>query len=331
MNVAKAVVLATDRRGPDPWPDLGLTSRHLAPVANKPVLFHQLELLSAAGIGETAIVCDRGSKAGIRSAVGDGSAWDLDVRYLAASSFDSILSSSAVAEFVGSAPVLVQHGDVLLHESLSELGDQFADDRLDVLVMHAGSSSLPDTSRARGVECYLFGSGVYLDLRGQVASLHDALARLRATGARIAERDVEACLPFRGGTEALLETNRRLLDAMPADRCGERVFNSEIHGRVSLDPSAEIRDSIIRGPVAIGPNARISGAYIGPYTSIGPGVLIDCAEIEYSIVLDQAQIRRLASRVESSIIGPGARVTHDFYMPRAVRLSIGEGAQVSLA
>ena len=59
--------------------------------------------------------------------------------------------------------------------------------------------------------------------------------------------------------------------------------------------------------------------------------MIDCAEIEYSIVLDHARVRRLAPRVESSIIGPGASVTHDFYMPRAVRLSIGEGAQVSLA
>ena len=33
---------------------------------------------------------------------------------------------------------------------------------------------------------------------------------------------------------------------------GERVFESQIEGRVSIHPSAEIRSSIIRGPVAIG-------------------------------------------------------------------------------
>ena len=121
MNIAKAVVLATDCRGPEPWPSLGLSTRHLAPVANKPVLFHHLEALSAAGIGETAIVCDRRSNAGIRDAVGDGSAWDLDVRYVEESPTESILSSSAVADFVGSAPVLVQHGDILLRDDLSTL------------------------------------------------------------------------------------------------------------------------------------------------------------------------------------------------------------------
>src|SRR4051794_40039244 len=55
MRIAKAVVLAMDCRGPEPWPSLGLSTQHLAPVANKPVLFHHLEALALAGIEETAI------------------------------------------------------------------------------------------------------------------------------------------------------------------------------------------------------------------------------------------------------------------------------------
>jgi glucose-1-phosphate thymidylyltransferase len=285
------------------------------------VLFHHLEAVSSAGIGEIAIVCDRRSNAGIRKAVGDGSAWDLRVRYIEASPLESVLASPELALFVGAAPVLVQHGDVLLHEELSALRDQFADGGLDALVMRAG----------RAIDSYLFGAGVYSDLRRHAASLRDALRRLRAAGARVEERDVEASLPCRGGADALLAANRRLLEAMAAGQGGERWFDSEIHGRVALDPSAEVRDSVIRGPVAIGPGARITNAYVGPYTSIGPGVVVDCAEIEHSIVLDGAQLLCLPSRVESSIIGPGARVTHDFRMPRAARLSIGGGAQVSLA
>jgi glucose-1-phosphate thymidylyltransferase len=326
MTVAKAVVLATDRRNPEPWPDLGLSSRQLAPVANKPVLFHHLEALSSAGIGEIAIVCDRRSSTGIRDAVGDGSTWGLAVRYVEASPNESILASATVARFIGSAPVVVQHGDVLLHEDLLTLGHHAADNALDALVMHAGRSH-----RASATDSYLFGAGVYADLRRHAAPLRDALARLRATGARIEDLEVEACLPCLGGIDALLATNRRLLEAMPAEQHGERVFESEVHGRLALDPSAEVRDSVIRGPVAIGPGACITNSYIGPYTSIGPGVVIDCAEIEHSIVLDRAQIRYLTSRVESSIVGPGASVTHDFRVPRAIRLSIGEGAQISLS
>lgn len=322
MNTAKAVVLAMDLRDPEPWPNLGLSSRHLAPVANKPVLFHHLEALSAAGIGETAIVCDRRSSAGIREAVGDGSAWDLDIRYVEESPHESLLSSSVLAGFIGSAPVLVQHGDVLLNENLSSLREQFVDRGLDALVMHAGQ---------RATDGYLIGAGVYPDLHRHAAPLGDALARLRATGARIQERAVEACLPCRGGTDALLTTNRRMLEAMRADQRGERVFDSELQGRVSLDPSAEVHDSVIRGPVAIGPRACITSAYIGPYTSIGADVRIDCAEIEHSIVLERAQLRAVSTRIEGSLIGPDARVVRDFRIPQAIRLSVGAGAEVALS
>jgi glucose-1-phosphate thymidylyltransferase len=320
MNTAKAVVLAMELRGPEPFPGLGLSARHLAPVANKPVLFHHLEALSAAGIGETAIVCDRRSNAGVRDAVGDGSAWDLEVRFVDASPSESILASSAVAAFIGSAPVLLQHGDFLLRDKLSTLREQFVDDRLDALVMRAGST-----------DGYLIGPGVYTELRRQSAALDDALAQLRATGARIEERQVEACLPCRGGPDALLAANRQMLEAMADAPMGERVFDSELQGQVSLDPSAEVHDSLIRGPVAIGPRVRISNAYIGPYTSIGADVQIEGVEIEHSIVLDHARLRHVGTRIEGSLIGSGAHVTREFRVPQAIRLSVGAGARVAIS
>jgi glucose-1-phosphate thymidylyltransferase len=198
MNIAKAVVLAADCRGPEPWPSLGLSSRHLAPLANKPVLFHHLDALSEAGIRETAIVTDRTTGAGIRAAVGDGSRWDLDVHYVDGSSTESILSSSAIAEFVGSAPIVIQHGDVLLREPLVTLHDECA---CDALVVHAGNRS---TAKPASIDCYLIGPDIYAAMREHAASGRStgfaaALAGLRATGARIHERDVEAWLPLRGG------------------------------------------------------------------------------------------------------------------------------------
>jgi glucose-1-phosphate thymidylyltransferase len=320
MKTAKAVVLAMDLREPEPWPNLGLSARHLAPVANKPVLFHHLEALAGAGIGETAIVCDRRSSAGIRDAVGDGSAWDLEVRYVEAWPAQRILDSTAVADFVGSEPVLLQHGDILLRDKLSALREQFVDDRLDALVMRTGP-----------IDGYLIGDGVYPDLCRQAAPLGDALLRLRAGGARVGERQVDACLPCRGGLDGLLATNRQLLEAMDHEQHGERVFGSELQGRVSLDPSAEVRDSLIRGPVAIGPRVRISNSYVGPYTSIGADVQIDCVEVEHSIVLDRARLRHVGTRIEGSLIGPDARVTRDFRVPQAIRLSVGAGAEVAIS
>ena len=330
MKIAKAVVLATDFRGSEPWPSLGLATRHLAPVANKPVLFHHLDALSAAGIEETAIICDEWSSDGIRHAVGDGSDWDLEVRYVQASRSEDILASSAVADFVGSAPVVVQPGDILLHEKLAKHRDQFARDGLDALVMHAGHWSRPEHDRSNAIDCYLIADGVYPDLCRQPAPLRSAFARLRATGMRVQEWDVEACLPCRGGADALLAANRHTLEVMGVARRGERVFESELQGRVSLDPSAEVHDSIIRGPVAIGPGTRIRNAYIGPYTSIGADVEIEGVEIEHSILLDRARVRFVGTRIEGSLIGPDAHVTRDFRMPQALRLSVGAGAEVAI-
>jgi glucose-1-phosphate thymidylyltransferase len=99
---------------------------------------------------------------------------------------------------------------------------------------------------------------------------------------------------------------------------------------VSLHPSAEVRDSLIRGPVAIGPRASISKAYIGPYTSIGADVTIEAVEVEHSILLDGAEIRFLGARLEGSLVGPGARITRDFRVPRAIRLSVGGGAEITM-
>jgi hypothetical protein len=60
-------------------------------------------------------------------------------------------------------------------------------------------------------------------------------------------------------------------------------------------------------------------------------VLIEGAEVEHSIIMPEASIRHLGGRLEASIVGPRAEVFRDFRLPTALRLHVGEGAQVSLA
>jgi glucose-1-phosphate thymidylyltransferase len=323
MEIAKAVVLAGDCRGSAPWPSMGVVARQLAPIANRPVLFHQLDALQGAGVSEAAIVTDAMTGASIRGALGDGSEWGLQLTHLEFHGTSNVLACSSVASFVGTAPVVVQHGDVLLRERLSVLRDDLAEHDLDALVLCPGSKG------AHGAAGYIIGPHVHERLRHEGTGFDNVLEQWRAAGARVGVREVDACMPCRGGADELLEANRRMLELLSPDCHGERVFDSEIQGPVALHPSAEVRASVIRGPVAIGPGARISNAYIGPYTSIGAGVELDCVEIEHSIVLEGAHIRYLETRVEGSVIGPGARVARDFRMPRALRLSVGEGSHVS--
>jgi glucose-1-phosphate thymidylyltransferase len=337
MDIAKAVVLAADCRGEEPWPSLGQPARQLAPIANKPVLFHHLEALQSAGVHEAAVVTDDTTHTSINEAVGDGSAWGLEVSYVNGDEHTDVLDSAAVAEFAGSDPLLVQHGDVLLRERLSALCEHFTRSALDALVLlpGRGCEAEPDPARAyRALAGYLIAPRALIALRRgneQPGPRDDPLERLRSAGARVEVRDVDAWLPCRGTTEALLAANREMLDDVACDHRSERVFGSEIQGRLMLHPSAEVHDSVIRGPTAIGARTRIANAYIGPYTSIGADVEIDCVELEHSIVLDGARIRFLGSRIEGSLIGPGTQVVRDFRVPRALRLTVGERAYIALS
>ena len=325
MEIAKAVVLAGECAGSVAWPGVGVAARQLAPIANRPVLFHHLDALQSAGVTEAAIVTDRTTGTSIRGAVGDGSDWGLELTHLEHPGTSNVLASSSVARFVGSGPVVVQHGDILIRERLSALGDDFAEHELDALVFCPGAQA------AHGTAGWILGPHVHERLRDDAAALDEMLQQLRHAGARVGVREVDACMPCRGGADELLEANRRMLEQLAPGNHGERVFDSELQGPVALHPSAEVRASVVRGPVAIGPGARISNAYVGPYTSIGAGVELDCVEIEHSIVLEGAQVRYLEARVEGSVIGPGARVSRDFRMPRALRLSVGEGSHVSFS
>ena len=88
---------------------------------------------------------------------------------------------------------------------------------------------------------------------------------------------------------------------------------------------------MVRGPAIIGPGARITHSYVGPYTSIGRDVVVEGSEVEHSIVFPGARIQHLSTRLEASVVGAGARVSREFRLPRALRVTVGDGAEVSLA
>jgi glucose-1-phosphate thymidylyltransferase len=96
MEIGKAIVLATETTKLGLWPSLGISAPQLTPVANKPILFHHLEALAAAGVRQVAIVAPGSTGAAIREAVRDGSSFALDVLHVADGP-RAVLSSSAIA------------------------------------------------------------------------------------------------------------------------------------------------------------------------------------------------------------------------------------------
>ena len=329
MEIAKALILAGNGSDDCSWPVVS-GSRHLFPIANRPILFHNLEALRTAGILEATILAEPEAGEAIERAVGDGSNWNLTVRHAAWRSSDGLPGALAVAagrDFLRGEPVLVEHGDALLRERMRVHVSAFARERLDALALRLEPAAPEAPELTPG---YLFSPRAVSMLLENHDDAANPVAGLRAGGGRVRVQNVDGCLPCHGNLDSLIESNRRMLERHASDVDPACLEDSTVHGAVEIHPTAMVRRSLLRGPVVIGPGARVTDAYIGPYTSIGAGVVVEGSEIEHSIVLPDAELRFVGSRLESSVIGRGARVVRGFALPAAMRVSLGDGAEVVL-
>jgi glucose-1-phosphate thymidylyltransferase len=330
VEIAKAVILA-GRMGDDrPWPSVKYEPKQLVPVANRPILFHNLEALRRSNLLEATIAAEPDSVRSIQAAVGDGANWGLRIHYAPWQSRTGVSGSLAVArDFIGDEPVLVEPADALLREQIQPYIASFASQGLDAMALRLRATT-------NGRHAHGAAGGYLLSPRAVSILLHetwdadDPLSRVRDHGGQVRVEHVDGCLPCHGGQEELLVGNRRMLETLRGDVDPAQFPTCDFQGPVSVDPTAELEHTLIRGPVAIGPRTRLSHAYVGPYTSIGADVTIEGSQIEYSIVLDQAELRHVGTRLETSVIGRAARVSRSFALPSAMRLSVGDGAEVML-
>jgi glucose-1-phosphate thymidylyltransferase len=331
VEIAKALILAGRNAHDRPWPSIGSGSKHLVPVANRPILFHHLEALRRAGVVEATIALDAESARPTIAAVGDGSDWNLTIRYVRWHPGTGLTGALAAArDYVADEPLLVEPADALHRERIHPHIRAFANERLDTMALRL--TSAPSGSAEEPVTgSYLLSRLAISMLLDQPRSMSDPLAGVRAQGGHVRTQDVDGCLPCHGGQDRLLEGNRRMLE----DLCGRVESPSlptcEIQGPVVVDPSAQLDHTLIRGPAIVGPDCRLSHAYVGPYTSVGAGITLDGTHIEHSIVLDGAVLAHVGTRIESSVIGRGARIRRSFGLPSAMRLSIADGAEVTLS
>lgn len=111
-----------------------------------------------------------------------------------------------------------------------------------------------------------------------------------------------------GKPEALLETNRYLLD----------------HGRDNSAEAAGRDDVVVIPPVYIDPTADIHSSVIGPYVSISAHCVIKRASIRDSIVDAHAHIANMM--LNQSLIGHSAAVTG-----RECTFNVGDSSEVGFA
>jgi glucose-1-phosphate thymidylyltransferase len=330
MKIAKAVILANGVDHEQPWPAMAPGSKHLFPVANRPILFHHLESLHRAGLIEATIVAHPKTREAIKLAVGDGRRWKLSVGYADCAGAGGLTGALAACRtFIGKEPVLVQQADALLRGRLNPYITAFGDEGLDALALRVvPGRATTSTELPSGYLLSPRALEVLIESPQAAANPIDAVG---VSGGRVRVQPVDGCLPCHGDLDALLDCNRRMLEQLEGDTTTALLEDSEVQGHVIVHPSAEVRRSTLRGPLIIGASARVTDAYVGPYSSIGAHVKIEGAEIEHSIVLPHAELSFVGTRIESSVIGERARITRAFRKPSSLRMSIGNGAEVLLS
>ena len=353
----KALVLAGGS-GSRLRPITHTSAKQLVPVANKPVLFYGLEAIADAGIRDVGIVVGD-TAASIRAAVGDGREFGLDVTYIKQPAPLGLAHAVLVAhDYLGAEDFVMYLGDNFIVGGIASLIDEFISGRPDAQIMLTHVSDprefgvveldeLGDVirleekpSRPRSdlalVGVYIFTPAVHEAVRQLKPSgrgeleITEALQWLIDSGQKVRSTMISGYWKDTGNVTDMLEVNRMVLEGVAARRDGTVDAGTEVIGRVVLERGARTLGSRVLGPAIIGPGAVVERSYIGPFTSVGQECAVADSEIEYSIVLRGASIRRVG-RIEASLIGQDVEVTPALAVPRAHRLVLGDHSKVQIS
>lgn len=136
--------------------------------------------------------------------------------------------------------------------------------------------------------------------------LADAINIMLEQGLRMRPEKIDVWLDA-GTPEALLETNRYLLD----------------NGHSNSQELVDLSSVVINPPVFVHPTAELENCVIGPFASIGAGARVSRSIVRDSILEDEAQVRGVS--LENSLIGRRAQIQQ-----RAGSVNAGDNTVVSL-
>ncbi len=356
MSELKGLILSGGK-GTRLRPITHTSAKQLVPVANKPVLFYGIEAMAAAGIREIGIIIAPETGAEIRDAVGDGSAFGVEVTFIVQDQPAGLAHAVLTAEpFLGDASFVMYLGDNLLQGGIQDLVSAFETGAPDALILLTqvpdpgsyGVAELENGAVVRLVEkppeprtdlalvgVYMFTPAIHAAARAISPSargeleITDAIQHLVNGGSRVEPHIVKGWWKDTGRLDDMLAANRLVLETIESRVEGD-LIDSRVDGRVVIEPGVRLERSAVRGPAIIGTGAVLTDCYVGPYTAIGEGCVIENAEIEHSILLSGSQVRNLAGRIESSLLGRNVKIVRDDRQPRAYRFLVGDNSEIAI-
>jgi len=334
-------------------------AKQLVPIANKPILFYAIENLVECGVRDIGIVVGD-TKEQVMAAVGDGARFGVSVTYIEQEAPLGIAHAVKIAHgFLGDDPFVLFLGDNFLREGIRSFVDQFccrnprpASQILLYPVKNPqdfGVAELRDGRLLRVVEkpkeppsnlavigIYLFDRTVFdavnaikPSARGEL-EITDTIQYLVDHGYDVRCEVAGGCWIDTGKMSDLLEANRAILEGLEPASAGSVDEASRIEGRVVLQEGCEVVNSVIRGPSIIGERTRIVNSYVGPFTSIYYDCLVQDAEIEQSVVMENTVIAGVEARIQDSLIGRNVDLRGADDKPRSCTLVLGDFSRVRI-
>ena len=259
-------------------------------------------------------------------------------------------------QYLGDSPFVMYLGDNLLQGGIEDLVAAFRSGAPDALILLTpvsdpesyGVAELNDGAVVRLVEkpaeprtnlalvgVYMFTAAVHQAARAIRPSgrgeleITDAIQHLVDRGGRVEPHIVRGWWKDTGRLEDMLAANRLVLDTIEGRIEGELV-DSQVDGRVVIEPGARLERCAVRGPAIIGAGARLTDCYVGPYTAVGDACTIRNAEVEHSILLAGSSVCDLAGRMESSLLGRNVKIRRDHRQPHAYRFMVGDNSEIGI-
>jgi len=331
----KAVVLAAGK-GVRLWPLTENRSKHMIPVAGKPIVEHVISAIRSAGIRSIVLVTRYRSEL-VKKHIGNGSKLGVTVDYVDQPDISGTASAVSMAQDqVGSNDFLVAYGDlVVTPRAIKRVVDTYrkkggkptiglvpvsrpesygmakvSGDLLTEIIEKPSQSQSPSNLANTGI--YALNPTIFDPLQTTLRSgrgeyeITDTISSLVKTGTSVAWARIDPSdWQDIGKPWDVLAANARVLARSKRRIAGRIEQGAKVAGQVTIEKGALIRTgTVIEGPARIGEGAVIGPlAHIRASTCVGKGSTIGAfCEIKNSIIMDHTKIPHL-SYVGDSIIG----------------------------
>jgi glucose-1-phosphate thymidylyltransferase len=331
-------------------------AKQLIPLANKPVLGYVLDQVAETGINQIGIIIAPETGSYVKDYVKRGSNWGFNVTYIPQEPLGLAHAVKTARTFLGEDNFIMCLGDNLQGQGLTTYVQRFKKEQMDALILlkevedptKFGVATLDEkaniiqlvekpkesSSNLAIVGTYLFSNKIFKAIdqikpswRGEL-EITDAIQKMIGMGFKVKAETLKTWWLDTGKKDDILTANAKVLDEYAEQDINGEILESKIEGRTTIEDNARVVNSTIRGPSIIGKGCVIENSFIGPYTSVGNGAKIVDSAIEYSVILENAEIFGV-DRLDESLIGKNAKVNRNS-RDGCLKLHVGDYSEVEI-